>query len=101
MTEKSKFSKLFFPFLISDILADKEKYVKEIAAFLGISDYDLDEVVINSSIDKARARREAEFKKVGKKFHENILYNKGKANSWETLLNPETAKLYDCEVTFV
>ena len=76
-------------------MADKPGKIKLIAEFLGIKDYDLDEVVKNTSIDVTREKRKKKFDDVGKPFFEQILYNKGKTNTWESKLNKETLDFYD------
>lgn len=78
-----------------DIMADKPGKIKLIAEFLGIKDYDLDQVVKNTSIDVTREKRKKKFDDVGKPFFEQILYNKGKTNTWESKLNKETLDFYD------
>ena len=76
-------------------MADKPGKIKLIAEFLGIKDYDLDQVVKNTSIDVTREKRKKKFDDVGKPFFEQILYNKGKTNTWESKLNKETLDFYD------
>ena len=76
-------------------MADKPGKIKLIAEFLGIKDYDLDQVVKNTSIDVTREKRKKKFDDVGKPFFEQILYNKGKTNTWESKLNKKTLDFYD------
>jgi len=84
-----------------DILADKASHIKKIAAFLGIENYNLDEVVTNTSIEKAKERRGEKLVKSGHTSgakEESILYRSGKANSWSGVLSEEVLQLYEKSV---
>ena len=51
-----------------EILADKRTWIPKIAKFLGVENFDLDEVIENTSIDKTRQRRKEKVESQGKKF---------------------------------
>ena len=75
-------------------MKDKAANIKTIAGYLDIKDYNLDEVMTNTSIDNARQRRKEKMEKAGEPFFEQILYRSGKANSWQQCLTNDVLELY-------
>ena len=66
------------------------------ADFLGVKDYNLDEVITNTSIDKARERAQAKLVEAGKDpAFMKVLYRSGKSNSWKDCLSDEVLQLYE------
>ena len=65
-----------------------------IAEFVGVQDYDLEEVIQATSIDNTREKRRQLAEKAGVEFREHILYNTGKKNTWETKLSKEVQEYY-------
>ena len=54
-----------------EILADKRTWIAKIAKFLGVENFDLDQVIENTSIDKTRQRRKERVESQGEKFQLN------------------------------
>ena len=77
------------------MLKDKATSIHTIAKHLNIKDYNLDEVMANTSIDNARQRRKEKMEKAGEPFFEQILYRSGKANSWQECLSNDVLELYE------
>ena len=57
-----------------EILADKRTWIAKIAKFLGVENFDLDQVIENTSIDKTRQRRKERVESQGKKFELNYFF---------------------------
>ena len=76
-------------------MADKETHVKRIAHFLGIENYNLQNIIENTSIINATNRRQIHLEQAGKPFYEHYCYRTGKTNSWENSLTAETLQIYE------
>ena len=63
------------------------------ADFLGVQDYNLDEVITNTSVEKARERAQENL--VFDTAFMNVLYRSGKANSWKECLSDDVLQLYE------
>lgn len=79
-----------------EILQDKAANIKKIAEFLGVSKYNIDDVITNTSVEKTRERRKKKIESSGQEFKEAICYRTGSTNSWEDYLSPEVLQLYAC-----
>lgn len=77
-----------------DVISDKPLYIKKIADFVGITDYNLKEVIENSSVPSTMERRRKKYEKYNREFGEIICYRKGQTGSWKDELSEETKKLY-------
>ena len=75
-------------------MANKASHVTNIAEFLGVKNYNVDEIVENTSLENAKKRRIAKLGKadIGA---EKFLYRSGKTNSWKDCLTPETLEMYE------
>jgi len=78
-----------------EILADKRTWIPKIAKFLGVENFDLDQVIENTSIDKTRQRRKEKVESQGVPFREGVVYRKGTSNSWKTALSEEVLDFYE------
>ena len=81
-------------------MKDKATYIKKIADYLGVKDYNLDEVITNTSIEKTRERATEKLVKAGldpalQRMPMKVMYRQGKANSWKECLSDEILQLYE------
>ena len=84
-----------------EILEDKATYITNIADYLGIKNYNLAEVIINTSIEKTRERVQEKLLKAGQNPGiANVIYREGKANSWSECLSADVLQLYESSLKF-
>lgn len=77
-------------------MEDKATNITKIAEYLGVKDYNLDEVITNTSIEKTRERAQEKLVKAGQNpSFVNVIYRAGKANSWEECLSADVLQLYE------
>ena len=75
-------------------LADKKKWVAKIGEFVGLTDYNMDEVIDQISVANTAARRKAKFEAAGAPFFEAVCYRKGESKSWREELSAETLAMF-------
>ena len=73
-------------------MANKAAHVTNIADFLGVKNYNVAEIVENTSLENTKKRRLA---KSGNAEAESFLYRSGKSNTWKDCLTPETLQIYE------
>jgi len=76
------------------IFRNKPDNIKKLAEFIGITDYNLNDVIENSSIPATIERRKKKFEAANYPFYEMICYRKGETGSWREELSDETKRLY-------
>ena len=79
---------------ILEIVDDKPSVIPKIADFLNISDYDLNKVIAETTIDRTRALRQAKYDAAGRQFDANRVYRSGTKTAWEQELTAEVLEIY-------
>merc|ERR1719454_1287514 len=77
-----------------DVIADKRTWIKKIADFVGLTDYNIDQVIEQISVANTAERRRRLYEAAGTPFFEEICYRKGESKSWRQELSPETLALF-------
>jgi len=77
-----------------DIIADKKKWITKIGEFVGLTNYNMDEVIDQISVSNTAARRKAKFDAAGFPFFEAVCYRKGESKSWREELSAETLAMF-------
>ena len=68
--------------------------MRKIADFVGLTDFEMDKVIEEISVEKTIARRKAKFEACGVPFWEIVCYRKGESKSWQHELSEETKRMY-------
>jgi hypothetical protein len=82
----------FLCFLILEIVDNKAANISRISKFLNIRDYDLSEVIQETTLGRTKELRKAKFD--GLSFWETICYGPGTKDAWRKELSPEVLEIY-------
>ena len=78
----------------NDDFRDKKGSIEKIAKYLGVTDFNVWDVIEEISIPRTIERRRKKFQEAGVPFWEIICYRKGESKSWKEELSADTLKLY-------
>ena len=73
---------------------DKKGSIEKIAKYLGVTDFNVWDVIEEISIPRTIERRRKKFQEAGVPFWEISCYRKGESKSWKEELSADTLKLY-------
>ena len=79
---------------MTDDFRDKKGSIEKIAKYLGVSDFNVWDVIEEISIPRTIERRRKKFQEAGVPFWEIMCYRKGESKSWKEELSPDTQALF-------
>merc|ERR1712136_384051 len=78
-----------------DVIADKSTWIQKVADFVGLTDFNMEEVIDQISVANTIARRKAKFEAAGVPFWEIVCYRKGESKSWQQELSEKTKQMFE------